>query len=140
MKIGLHVEDISEQPVGDYELVDFNNLGDVHNASCEEIFIGDSLDYFENRQEAFSYVLSKLKYGGVATITGIDLLSVCSLRKAFKITDDQAKEMLYSKRRSVSSMSECLKYLKSSGMQVSLKRIDGARYCIKFRRPEPNED
>ena len=62
MKIGLHVEDVSEQPVGDYELIEFNNLQSIHDASCEEIFIGDSLDYFENRQEAFNYVLSKLKY------------------------------------------------------------------------------
>ena len=140
MKIGLHVEDVSEQPVGDYDLVEFSNLGGIHDASCEEIFVGDSLDYFENRQDAFNYVRSKLKYGGVGIITGVDLLTVCSLRKDFKIDDEQAKNMLYSKRRSVSSMSECVKYLHATGMTVSLKRIDGARYCIKFMRPEPNEN
>ena len=140
MKLGLQVGNISEPPVGDYEVVDFNQLQNVHDASCEDIFIGDCLDYSENREQAAAHVLSKIRYGGKGTITGIDLLKVCSLRKSFKISDKETREMIYSNRKCISSMSESIAYLKQAGMKVDTKRVDGVRYCIIFRRPAPNEN
>tara|TARA_R100000005_G_C4955429_1_gene174136 strand:+ start:59 stop:481 length:423 start_codon:yes stop_codon:yes gene_type:complete len=140
MKIAIQVNNTSEPAVGDYEVIDFNDLQNIHDASCEEIFIGDCLDYFERREDTTNYILSKIRYGGKGTITGVDLLTICSLRKSFKISDQQAKDFIYSQRKSVSSMIECLKHLKSMGMKIDSKRLDGAKYCINFRRPKVDED
>jgi hypothetical protein len=140
MKIAIEINNTSEAAVGDYEVVDFNDLQNIHDASCEEIFVGDCLDYFERREDTTNYILSKIRYGGKGTITGVDLLTICSLRKSFKISDQQAKDFIYSERKSVSSMIECLAYLENAGMKIDSKRIDGAKYCINFRRPKVNEN
>ena len=140
MKIGLQVESISEPPVGDYEVIDFNSLEKVHDASCEELFIGDCLDYTEQRKEALRLVLSKIRYGGKGIITGVDLLSVCRMRASFIISDNDCKSLIYSNKKSVSSVLDTVDELTSRGFLLESKSIESSRYCITFRRPVPNEN
>ncbi len=92
------------------------------------------LDYVVNRNEVLALLISKLRYGGRISFTGVDLDSISLSLVARKITATQAANALYSGRLAVTTLEEMSKKLMENGLEVITHRLQEPQYFITARR------
>lgn len=141
MKIAVIIPDFSEVPTEDYSPLHINELSTIDDASCEDLFLGDCMDYVANNRDALvETACSKIKYGGRIVLTGSDLHEVCKAKAASVIDEDRVNEILYSGRTGLTSAMTLVDKITKKGLINSSRRVNGFRYTLIFERPLPNEN
>jgi len=141
MKIAIFIPEVSEVPTEEYDLININDSHLIHDGSCEELFIGDCLDYITSGKEEFiSAACSKVKYGGRLILTGHDLQEICKAKSAHFIDESKAQSLLYGGKTGLSSASTTVDKISSKSLVNINKRINNFKYTLIFQRPEPNEN
>ena len=141
MKIAIFIPEVSEVPTEDYDLININDTHLIHDGSCEELFIGDCLDYIASGKEEFiSTVCSKIKYGGRLILTGHDLQEICKAKSAHFIDEEKAQSLLYGGRTGLSGAYAIVDKISSKSLVNISRRINNFKYTLIFQRPEPNEN
>ena len=110
MRIALYLSGIIDGSEDGYEYVDISKIVDIDDASCEEILVGECLDYLSQRKDFFSEIVN----------TG------------------NISELVYNKRHSISNVYEVAETLTKSGMHVTSKTISDINYNVTAERGVPN--
>ena len=138
MRIALYLSGIIDGSEDGYEYVDISNIVDIDDASCEEILVGECLDYLSQRKDFFAEIVKKVRYGGKIVISGLDLNQVGRQITNGAINTGNVSELVYNKRHSISNVYEVAETLTKSGMHVTSKTISDINYSVIAERGVPN--
>lgn len=134
MNINIIIPQIN-QGLPSYQNIDPNNIDSITDNSCKNIYIGDTLDYIDNRQAFLEIVTKKLRYGAKLIIEGVDLYEIARAVVTSQIDTVTANNYLYEKKMSVSSITDILEWANDIGLQIEIKHIDNFKYYVELVRP-----
>ena len=117
------------EPIQD---VDINNL---HSGSCDNLFLGNILEYTQDPSDFLPICLSKLRYGGTITINGRDLDVITRDYWAKRMSGNEFRGMVYSGKVSIWSLNELCEALMTAGLKVREKSMLQYDYTIVGERP-----
>lgn len=111
-----------------------NQIGSYEEGSFSEIELGDTLDFvkFEERQKLLGFVLSKLQYGGIIDIRGLDIRLLAHHVLYERNTIEDINVIL--QRNSFSDTNTICDILKKAGLSIEYKGIGLCRYNIKAKK------
>ena len=112
-------------------------MSSLEDSSCEEIEVGDCLDYKLSRDEFLKNIVKKLRYGGILRINGIDLDEVIYQHSVGDISFIQMQRFLYGGRMNTDFLGGVFNKLKSLGLTVTNSNLNGSQYFIAAERQLP---
>ena len=117
--------------------VSIGELAAVDPATCLSIHLADCMDYVSiaERQKLLETAVSKLRMGGIITISGTDLSAIGRKLSSGNITTQQVNASLHKGRMSVIHCSEVIDQIRGIGLEIVNYKVDGLYYSIKARRP-----
>ena len=126
----------------DRQSVSINELNRIPFSSCTSIYVADTLDFIKvnDRMNAMSQAISKLRYGGIIIFRGLDLMEVSRLVFSKEIDVGMAQQALYNNRQSSESLSGMLSQLKEMGLELVSSYIDNMFYQVEARRPNAQQE
>lgn len=137
MKIKItHTNQLQEPLDDDYTSFKLEELNQLEDSICTELYIGDILDYHINRNEVLVMLIKKLRYGGTIVIHGVDIYTMALQLYTGIINGQQATQMLYSGRQSASTMEDVCSILRQCGLHILNVNISQHIYSITAHRHE----
>jgi len=137
MKIKItHTNQLQEPLDDDYTSFKLEELNQLEDSICTELYIGDVLDYCVNRNEALVMLIKKLRYGGTIVIHGVDICTMALQLYTGIINGQQATQMLYSGRQSASTMEDICSILRQCGLNILNISISQNIYSVTAHRQE----
>lgn len=130
----------------DIKIANLLNIGPfVDDAEAEEIIANKVIDYLSpsETEQALKEWVKKIRHGGSLTVIGTDLYSLARAITSFKISSDQANELLYGKqeqdylvKRSCLNGQGLVSYLLSLSDELVIEErsYEGFNYLVKVRR------
>ena len=141
MKIAVVIPQISEAATEDYSTLHINEISSIDDASCDDLFLGDCLDYISTeKQDLIDMACSKIKYGGRLVVIGSDLQEICKAKSSGAINEERANSMLYSGRTGLFSAMTLVDAITQKGLRSSSRAVNGFKYTLTFERPKPDEN
>jgi predicted SAM-dependent methyltransferase len=120
-------------PVGT-DFVSSSEINTINNNSCEQIYIGDLLDYL-NYNEAMvilDILVDKLALSGSICIQSADLFLLCSAVVFNDIDQQVSKLVLFNNKKTIYNMSEIQTELNNRNLEIVEKKyINIFEYYIK---------
>src|SRR5690554_5494848 len=94
----------------DVVVIGFQDIPKLEASSCTELNISGVLDYvpIAERDKLFETCLSKLRYGGILHITGLDIVSMALFLHNGTISRTHACEAIYNNKLSAVSVQDML--------------------------------
>ena len=138
MKISLYLPGVFEPQEDGYSQVDLSNVGDLDDAAYEEVLVGDSLDFIDDRDSFVDEIVKKLRYGGKIIMSGVDIFEVSRGIISKQVKNSDINQILYLRRCSVSNIFDMANKLSSLGLRIIKKRTNNYRYTLIAERPSPN--
>lgn len=117
--------------------VSLKDCNNIDPSSCTDLFVGDCLDFVDERQKLFEIILSKIRYGGQITITGLDLVDVGRGLFLGQITPVEANNILYKGRVSGDTMRGIIEALQHYKFEIVQQRCHNLYYTVTAVRPKP---
>jgi len=125
--------------------IHIEQLSNILDGSCDTLELMAILDYYpnRNRQEIFNTAISKIKYGGTISLSGLDIIEVARQIYTGNIQEQEASNILYkegsnNRRCSSSSLMEVINILQASNFTILVKDIDSNAYSVQARRNFPD--
>lgn len=111
-----------------------NQITSYEEGSFSEIDFGETLDFvkFQERQKLLSFVLSKLQFGGIINIQGLDI-KLLAHYVLYETNNLQDINVLL-ERGSYSDINTICTELKQAGLSIEYKNIGSCRYTIKAKK------
>lgn len=122
-----------------HEEIDLSEIGEVDNASCSEVFVGECLDFIEQRKDFGNELVKKIAYDGTIIISGADIFEVCRAITTCQIDLAAANEILYKHRCSISNVFDVANWIRQAGLKVISQRVESFKYTIIAKRPLPKD-
>ena len=138
-KIELYVNENHPQTNADIQYLHLSHITTVDNASCDDIELNNCLDYALERGEILPVVISKLRYGGVIKISGVDLTTVMEDGSRCIIGLAQIQQLLYAGRMSCDTYENTIAKLKNAQLTILHEVLDDQHYFITAARNLPSE-
>ena len=141
MKVKIkHPQQNPNQEPQQKDFIDFTieDIQKLEDSICTELYIGNILDYYVNRDELFMLLVKKVRYGGKLIIHGIDLLGVAFDLSADKINIQTASQALYGGKQSATSLEYMRQMLTQFGFNITYSHISSPHYAITAQRPVPH--
>jgi hypothetical protein len=138
MKISLYLPGVFEPQEDGYSQVDLSDVGDLDDAAYEEVLVGDSLDFIDDRDSFVDEIVKKLRYGGKIIMSGVDIFEVSRGIISKQVKNSDINQILYLRRCSVSNIFDMADKLSSLGLRIIKKRTDNYRYTLIAERPSPD--
>lgn len=137
MKIKItHPKQFQEPLDDDYTLFKLEDINQLEDSICTELYVGDVLDYCVNRNEVLVMLIKKLRYGGTIIINGVDIYTMALQLYTGVINGQQATQMLYSGRQSASTMEDVCSILRQCSTHILNVNISQHIYSITAHRQE----
>ena len=122
----------SNQPkVGECHLKEVDSL---ENSFYDRIEINDVLDMVPDRPVWFNRILDKIKYEGMISLTGLDIIEVAKQIYFNRLNVEHANSLLNTNKFSFSSLENTIKHLTDRGFVPNTKRIIEISYFIEATR------
>ena len=118
------------------QYVSLEDLSHIDDASCDEIVVGEALDYINQRPEAIGVIVNKLRYGGTAKFAGNDFYSLGLGLHRDELDETQFNQTVYSGKQSCSTLKNMSDALVSMGLEITYMTNNGVKFDIEARRPE----
>jgi hypothetical protein len=96
-----------------------------------EIKLSNILDYIPKRLEYLQSCVSKLRFKGVLSVSGVDIIELSKLIITGKYTTDEINNILYHGKQSSDCLQRISAMINNIGLQVVDKRISGVNYYLK---------
>ena len=112
------------------------DIQEVSDGSCDNLFMGEVLEYTPDPRAFLDICIKKLRYGGSLVVNGRDLDIMIRDCWAKRLTTDQLRSLIYSGKSSVWSMNEICQMLSDSGLEIQKKDILQYDYTIGAKRPD----
>ena len=139
MKIFTYLPGITDAEMDGYEQVDLSEIGEVDNASCNEVFVGECLDFIEQREDFGNELVKKIAYEGPITIIGLDIFEICRAIDTCQVDLPAINTILYRHRCSVSDITNMVKWVHRCGLKIVSQRVEDFRYTIIAKTPSPED-
>lgn len=137
IKIAHPGQDKTREPLGeDFIPQTLDNIQKIEDSICTELYVGNILDYYANRQDLLVMLIKKVRYNGIIIINGDDLYDIVQKFYLGKITNEQANAMFFSGKQSLDTPEHLSKLIKMYGYTVDIINIENGKYSIQARRPE----
>ena len=130
----LLVRDEPKGGVGGYTQLKISDISNIDKASCDEIIVGDILDYYPNKGKLFQQIIEKLRYGGVIHISGIDLNFLCNEYVNGYITPADMINLLYNGKISIDTLQGIIAMCKHHNLEIVIEDISGQNYIVSAQR------
>lgn len=129
------IHDQRVQPKEDrYIQIHIDDLANIEDNTANEILVYDTLDFFEDRGKALSFILSKLSYNGYIKLNGTDFVSVGE--KVHDLSPLDIKRLVYTGRKSIGGLEFDGELLESLGIQLVQSQLTrDLRYILIGKRP-----
>ena len=143
----LNIDPITGQDIEEAQIIraDIRNLDDVAmDSECREIIAENVLDYLakEDSKIALANWVKKLRHKGRIIVGGIDAYEVCKQFyqrvipiEEFNIAMHGSLENPWEVKLSHSTLSELENQLRSLGVEILSKRVNGLNMVIEGERP-----
>jgi predicted SAM-dependent methyltransferase len=123
-------------PVGT-DFVAASDIATINSNSCEEIYVGDLLDYLEYNEAMIilDTLVDKLIVSGSLAIQSADLFLLCSAVAFSDIEQQIAKLILFNNKKTIYNMQEIQTELKNRNLDIVEKKyINIFEYYIKANK------
>ena len=137
MKIFTYLPGITTEKMDGYESIDLSEIGEINNSSCDEVFVGDCLDFIEQRTDFGTELIKKIAYGGTITIVGVDVFEMSRAVEVRQIDLPAINAILYNHRCSISSVGNVVSWVRQLGLNVISQRVSDFKYTVIAKRPLP---
>lgn len=129
-----------KSPVEDneYTFILPEDLPKIESASCLHIRLGNTLDFYRNRDDLLKLTLSKIRYGGKISMCGTDVEVLARGIYNGAFSKEQINDMLYSDKASISDCQSVKNILLESGFVLEKTRFENTEYFLEATRPKPN--
>ena len=121
----------------DYIFITPEDMINVDAASCMHIRLNNTLDLYQNRVDILKVALSKIRYGGNISISGIDIHILSRFMYDGRYTNAELNSLLFA-QTSYSDVHEMIDLLQASGFVIETIRIEDIRYYLQAVRPTAN--
>ena len=111
----------------------------LEDSICTELYVGNVLDYYVNRNDMLVMLAKKIRYGGTLILRGIDLLSVSTLFASGSINSKMTSDMLYSGKHSADTVEDTCGFLVGMGFVILSTNTVNNHYSIVTQRPHTND-
>ena len=138
MKLFVSFPGYSKENIENFQEIEFKDLSQIDDASCECINLNECLDYvqFNERPHLLELAIKKLRYGGKIELQGVDLLSLSNNISNGDMTISDINKIYLSGRKSNDTLRRAETAVRSLGIQIEITKIDDPIYSIKGKRPE----
>lgn len=131
-----HIEKPNSLPIG-INFEDIQNIDSYENESIDHILIHDLLDFYTDQhiETLIDLIKNKIKSDGLLTIQSADIKQLGKSIAFDEIDIDLVKQILYPSKKSVHTMYEIEKILKTLNMTiVNKKYINLFEYYIVAKK------
>ena len=131
----------SVPPIDEVEMT-FEQLMSEEDAGVTSVNINDILDFisFDDRIEAIKGAVTKLRYGGKLSMSGLDLLGMSRLLERGALGVPAANKLMRN-RLSMDTLHNVLdQFTTQNGMSIYSCKVDGHNYNIVIERLEVSTD
>ena len=120
--------------------VALNSMMEMTNATCMGVNLDNALDYvkFHERDEILVAAISKLRYGGVLKMTGVDIAAMSQHLANGTLNIQDINTACLNGRHSSNTTKNMMEKLIGFDMDVKVAKIDSVYYYIEATRPKPN--
>lgn len=119
---------------GGYQQMKLESAISLEPSTCDEIIVGDILDYTNNKGQVFQQLVSKLKYNGIINLSGINLDIVCSEYNNGQLTPFEMTELLYNGKTSIDTLYGVVNMCQHFGLEVILEDITQYKYIVSAKK------
>jgi len=119
---------------GGYQQMKLESAVNLEPSTCDEIIVGDILDYTNNKGQVFQQLVSKLKYNGIINLSGISLDIICNEYNNGQLTPYEMTELLYNGKTSTDTLYGIINMCQHYGLEIILEDITQYKYIVSAKK------